>query len=121
MNIPRDFVRTWTAACKLYRGENKFRWPFQTRAGFASLGRKPLRHSRSCRICHTKCRFHTIASGPTGCQSVDDNVRHGKKITYLGVSEVNERLLVGVVSLLQVFRHEVAVAYRGEISACARS
>lgn len=34
-NIPRDFVRTWTAACRLFQGGNKFRWPFRTQVGSA--------------------------------------------------------------------------------------
>lgn len=35
LNLPRDSVGISVAAYRLYRGESKSRWPFQSRAGSA--------------------------------------------------------------------------------------
>jgi hypothetical protein len=63
-HILQDSADTSAAAYKLFRGGNKSRLPFRSRAAFASPEKRPLRRVRENRIYHTKYQSRTKVLAP---------------------------------------------------------
>ena len=63
--IPPGFDCTFAAVYRLSRDGNISHLPFQSRAAYASLGKRPPRHVREIRSDRTGYQYHTRVSAPT--------------------------------------------------------